>query len=79
MRDVLYKKDMVLAIIFLFVGAGFLPNINGSNTEVKQDSINLKDNMMYEDSDILDKYTMKQNIIGKALLKIHKCHLILGF
>ena len=29
MRDVLYKKGMVLAIIFLFVGAGVAPSITG--------------------------------------------------
>jgi len=26
MRDVLYKKGMVIAIICLFVGAGFVPS-----------------------------------------------------
>ena len=72
MRDVLYKKGMVLGIIFLFVGAGAVPSISSESWQTKTtyvetskaSSINVGTIIIDDDGD--GDYTNIQDAIDNA-------------
>lgn len=59
MRDVLYKKGMVISIICLFIGAGVVPSIRG-------DVFSLSSNTLYVGGSGAGNYTTIQSAIDAA-------------